>query len=190
MCTGILLTVVGWLSTVSKRNSLKPLYSHWVPDSHMVVKTDASDCTLAAILSVFTSDREIHPIAFHSWSFNSAKLNYDTHDKESLAIFKAFKHWCQYLKGSAIPIDVVTNHKNLEYFPTTKLLTWCQAWQSEYLSQFNMVIHFCPGKLGAKPNALTWWWDVYCKEGNSNFTMANLSNLCPIFTNKQLTASL
>ena len=93
----------------------------------MVVKTDASDYALAAILSIYTPDGEIHPITFYSCSFNPAELNYDTHDKELLAIFEAFKHWHQYLKGSTIPIDVVTDHKNLEYFAMTKLLTHCQV---------------------------------------------------------------
>ena len=64
-----------------------------VLDSHMVVETNASDYALAAILPVYTSDREIHPIAFHSQCFNSAVLNYEMHDKKLLAIFKAFKHW-------------------------------------------------------------------------------------------------
>ena len=57
-------------------------------------------------------------------------------------------------------------------------------------SEFNMVIHFHPGKLGAKPNALTRRWDIYCKGGNSDFATANPSNMCPIFTNEQLTSSL
>src|SRR5882757_2524176 len=110
---------------------------------------------LTAILSIHTTDDEIHPIAFHSRSFNPAELNYDTHDKELLTIFEAFKHWCQYLEGSGNLVDVVTDHKNLEYFATTKLLTRRQARWSEFLSQFNMVICFRPGKLGAKPDALT-----------------------------------
>ena len=38
---------------------------------------------------------------------------------------------------------------------TTKQLSRCQACWSEYLSRFNFVIQFWPGKLGAKPNALT-----------------------------------
>ena len=156
----------------------------------MVVETDASDYALAAILSIYTPDGEIHPVAFHSHSFNPAKLNYDTHDKELLAIFEAFKHWHQYLEGSTIPIDVVTDHKNLEYFTTTKLLTRHQAQWSEYLSQFNMVIHFHPRKLGAKPDALTRRWDVYCKGGNSNFATTNLSNFRPIFMDEQINASL
>ena len=85
---------------------------------------------------------------------------------------------------------MVMDHKNLEYFTTTKILTCCQAHWSEYLSQFNMVICFHPGKLGAKPDALTRHWDVYCKGGNSNFILTNPSNLRPIFTQEQLLASL
>ena len=153
------------------------MLTKWVPDSEMIVKTDALDYALAVIISHQLPDGEIHPIAFHSHPFNSAELNYDTHDKELLAIFEAFKHWWQYLEGSGSPIDVVTNHKNLEYFATTKILTHRQARWSEYLSQFNMVICFRPGKLGAKPDALTRRWDIYHKGGNSDFVLANLSNL-------------
>ena len=78
-----------------------------------------------------------------------------------LAIFEAFTRWCHYLEGSSTPVDVITNHKNLEYFSTTKLLTRQQARWSEYLAQFNLVIRFRPGKLSAKPNALTRRWDIY-----------------------------
>jgi len=99
-----------------------PILMHWVPDAQLIVETDASDYALAAILSIMTKDNEIHPIAFHSRTFSAPELNYDVHDKEILAIFEAFKIWRHYLEGSASPIDVVTDHKNLEYFSTTKTL--------------------------------------------------------------------
>ena len=85
------------------------------------------------------------PVAFHSRTFSAPELNYDTHDKELLAIFEAFRVWHQYLKGSGIPINVLTDHKNLEHFSTTKVLTHRQARWSEYLSQFNLIICFRPG---------------------------------------------
>ena len=53
-----------------------------------------------------------------------------------------------------------------------------------------MVIHFQPGKLGTKPDALTCRWDIYPKEGSSNYTSINLQNLRPIFTDEQLASSL
>ena len=119
-----------------------PVLTHWVPDRPIIVETDASDYALGAILSIQTDSGEIHPVAFHSRTFSAPELNYDTHDKELLAISEAFHVWRHFLEGSGTPIDVVTDHKNLEYFSTTKILTRRQARWSEYLSQFNLVIRF------------------------------------------------
>jgi len=51
---------------------------------------DASDWALAAILSTHVR-KKVHPIAFHSRTFNNTELNYDIHNKELLAIFEVFK---------------------------------------------------------------------------------------------------
>lgn len=175
--------------TLKKAFTTAPILSQWRPDAPLIVETDASDYALAAILSIVVDD-EIHPVAFHSRTFTETELNYDVHDKELLAIFEAFKSWRHFLEGSASPIDVVTDHKNLTYFSTTKLLTRRQARWSEYLSQFNLVIRFRPGKLGAKPDSLTRRWDVYLKEGGSGYASVNPQNFKAIFTSEQLSASL
>ena len=166
-----------------------PILTHWNPDAKILVETDASDYALAAIISTYV-DGDIHPIAFHSRTFTSTELNYDVHDKELLAIFEAFQKWRHYLEGTPNPVDVVTDHKNLEYFTTTKLLTRRQARWSEFLSQFNLVIRFRPGKLGTKPDALTRRWDVYLKEGGSGYASVNPQNCRPVFTQEQLVSSL
>ena len=87
-------------------------------------------------------------------------------------------------------MDVVTDHKNLTYFSTTKILTRWQARWSEYLSQFNSVVRFRPGKLGTKLDSLTRRWDVYPKEGDSGYASANPHNFRPIFTTDQISSSL
>ena len=142
-------------TTIKKAFTCAPVITHWVPDAQITVETDTLDYTVAAILSITLSDGEIHPVAFYSRTLTTSELNYDTHDKELLAIYESFWTWRHYLEGSATPIDVVTDHKNLEYFSTTKILSGRQARWSELLSQLNLVIRFCPGKLGAKPDALT-----------------------------------
>jgi len=148
-------------SCVDAFNSLKKAFTsasiltHWIPDAQLIVETDASDYALAAIFSIVNEDNEVHPVAFHSRTFTAAELNYDTHDKELLAIFEVFKIWWHYLEGPAYSVDVVMDHKNLEYFSTTKVLTWRQVQWSKYLSQFNLVIRFCPSRLGTKLDALT-----------------------------------
>jgi len=176
--------------TLKKAFTTAPVLTHWIPDTQIVVETDASDYALAAVLSIIHSNGELHPIAFHSRTFTAPELNYDVHDKELLAIFEAFKRWRHYLEGSTLPIDVVTDHRNLQYFSTTKILTRRQARWSEYLSAFNLVIRFRPGKLGTKPDALTRRWDVYLKEGSSDYATSNPQNYRPVFTSEQLASSL
>jgi len=103
-------------SCVDAFNSLKkaftsaPILTHWIPDAQLIVETDASDYALAAILSVVNKDNEVYPVAFHSRTFTVVELNYDTHDKELLAIFEAFKIWRHYLEGPAYSINVVTDY--------------------------------------------------------------------------------
>ena len=70
-----------------------PILTHWIPDKPIIVETDASDYALGAILSIQLDSGEIHPVAFHSCTFTAPEINYDTHDKELLAIFEAFRVW-------------------------------------------------------------------------------------------------
>jgi len=177
-------------NTLKQAFTSTPILTHWVPDAQLVVETNASDYALAAILSIMTKDNEIHPVAFHSRIFSAPELNYDVHDKELIAIFEAFKIWQHYLEGSASPIDVVTDHKNLEYFSTTKILTCRQARWLEYLSQFNLVIRFRPGRLDTKLDALTRRWDVYPKGGDNSYASVNPHNFHSVFTHEQIAASL
>ena len=60
----------------------------------------------------------------------------------------------------------------------------------EYLSQFNLVIRFCPGRLGTKLDTLTRRWDVYPKGGDNGYASVNPYNFCPVFTHKQIIAPL
>ena len=85
----------------------------------------------------------------------SAELNYEVYDKELLAIYKPFKQWRNYLKEASHVILILSDHKNLEYFTTSKQLTWRQVWWSEYLSGFHYIIHYRAGQLRTKPDART-----------------------------------
>jgi hypothetical protein len=176
--------------TLKRAFTEAPILHHWVPGRQITVETDASDYATATILSILGDDSEIHPVAFRSRTLSPAELNYNMHDKELLAIFDAFSQWRHYLEGSSLPIDVVTDHKNLEYFATSKVLTRHQVRWLEYLCHFNMVIRFRAGRLGGKPDALTRRWDVYPKEGDKDYAQVNPHNFRPIFTQEQLTASL
>jgi len=118
-----------------------PILAHFNPDNPIVVETDASDYAIAAIISqISPDDGDIHLIIFYSCSMQPAELNYEIYDKELLAIFEAFRQWLNYLEGSAHIVLVLSNHKNLEYFMTTKQLMHCQVHWSGYLCGFNYLL--------------------------------------------------
>src|SRR5882724_224993 len=163
-----------------------PILVHFNPNNPIVVETDASDYAIAAIISqISPDDGNIHPIAFYSHSMQPAELNYEIYDKELLASFEAFRQWCNYLEGSTHVALVLSDHKNLKYFATTKQLTRRQVHWSEYLSGFNYLIRYCAGRLGTKPDALTRREDVYPR-GENAYALANLHNFQSMFKAGQL----
>jgi hypothetical protein len=146
-----------------------PILVHFFPERPTIVETDASDFALGAILSQevpATEGGSLHPVAFHSRNFKPAEINYDIHDKEMLAIVVAFKEWEHMLKSTASEITVFTDHKNLEYFATTKVLTRRQARWAEHLAEHNLKVVYRPGIKNAKADMLSRRWDYAPLEGS------------------------
>ncbi len=95
---------------------------HYNPDLKIVVEIDASDYVSGGILSQYDENGVLHPVAYFSKKHNPAECNYEIYDKELMAIVRAFEEWRPELEGSPTPVEVITNHKNLEYFILTKQL--------------------------------------------------------------------
>jgi len=67
------------------------ILTHWIPDTQLIMETNTLNYALAAILSIINEENEVHLITFHFCTFTATELNYDTHNKELLAIFETFK---------------------------------------------------------------------------------------------------
>lgn len=132
-----------------------PILMHFDPEAEILVETDASDFVSAGVLSQYGPDGLLHPVAFYSKKHTPAECNYEIYDKELMAIVRCFEQWRSELESSPDVIKVLSDHKNLEYFMSTKMLNRRQARWSEFLSRFNFKIIYRPGKAGAKPDALT-----------------------------------
>ena len=156
---------------LKRRFCTAPILEHFQPDRSTVLETDASDFALGCVLSQIAADKKLHPVAFHSRKFNSAEENYDIHDKEMLAIVTAFKEWEHLLKSVDSQIIVYTDHKNLEYFNTTKVLTRRQARWAEHLAEFDFKVVYRPGEKNTKADILSRRWD-YAPEGGSKASEA------------------
>jgi len=117
---------------LKKRFTTAPILAHFDPTRPVVIETDTSDFALRAVLSQRDDENRLHPVALHSRKFQPAEINYEIHDKELLAVVDAFKHWRRYCEGAIHQVQVYSDHRNLEYFTTTKVLNRRQArWAQE-----------------------------------------------------------
>ena len=98
------------------------------------METDALNYVSAAVFSQPDHEGTLRPVAFMSCRHLPAEYNYEIYDKELMAIVKAFEEWRPELEGLPEPINVISDHKNLEYFMSSKQLSRRQARWSEFLS--------------------------------------------------------
>jgi hypothetical protein len=120
-----------------------------------VITPDASGDGLGIALEQIGNDGKLIPVAFYSRQFTQAERNYDVHDRELLAVVTAFKQWRHYLEGAKHEITVRSDHHNLKYFTTTKILTGRQIRWAEQLSRFNFRIQHIKGKDNIMADALS-----------------------------------
>ena len=96
-----------------------------------------------------------HPVAFFLKQMVPAECNYKIYNKKLLTIIWCFKEWRPELENTAMPVKMLTDHKGLEYFITTKKLTLTQAGWAEFLSEFNFKVTYQTVNKNNKANALT-----------------------------------
>jgi hypothetical protein len=132
-----------------------PVLAHFDHSKTSYVEVDSADYVHGGILSQEDANGVLHPVAFFSRKLTPAECNYEIYDKELLAIISAFEHWRPELEGTELPIKVLTDHKALEYFMSTKKLTRRQARWALELSNYNFEITYRPGKANGKADALT-----------------------------------
>ena len=109
------------------------------------MEINASNFSLGAILLQLGDGEKLHPVVFHSRKFSVVEINYEIHDKELLAIVDSFQEWRHLLEGATHQVTVYTDHKNLEYFMSTRVLNWRQARWNMSLSRFDFGIVHRPG---------------------------------------------
>jgi ribonuclease HI len=97
--------------------------------------------------------QEGHVIAYASRQLRKHKLNYPTHDLELAAIVHALKIWRHYIMGTKC--QVYTDHKSLKYRFTQKDLNLKQRRWLELIKDYDLEIHYHPGKANLVADALS-----------------------------------
>ncbi|MBW0485330.1 hypothetical protein O181_025045 [Austropuccinia psidii MF-1] len=163
------------------------ILSHFTPSLPPIFKTDASYYVLAAVLS-HVSDSGKPPIAFYSHTLLPEELNYDINDKELRGMVWALKHWRAFLLSLSSSFEVLTNHSSLQYFMSSKILTFHQACWAEFVSEFHFSITYFPGRLATLQDALSHRDNVY-PERREAFISKNTMTYQKIIKKDQIQAS-
>jgi hypothetical protein len=67
---------------------------------------DASNSVSTGVLSQYSDDNDLHPMAYFSKKHSPMECNYEIYDKEFIAIIRAFEQWCPGLQSLINPIRV------------------------------------------------------------------------------------
>jgi hypothetical protein len=97
--------------------------------------------------------QEGHVIAYASCQLRKHELNYPTHDLELVAVVHALKIWRHYIMGTKC--QVYTDHKSLKYIFTQKDLNLRQHRWLELIKDYDLEIHYHPGKANLVADALS-----------------------------------
>ena len=132
-----------------------PILLHYNPNKQSMVKTDASDYVTAGVFSQYDDNGQLKPVVYFFCKMSFAECNYEMYDKEFLTTIKAFELWKSELENIEEPVQVIIDHRNLDYFISSKLLNRRQARWSEFFSRFNFKIIYRPNSLNNKTDAFT-----------------------------------
>ncbi|KAL0165102.1 hypothetical protein M9458_040855, partial [Cirrhinus mrigala] len=139
-----------------QRFSTAPILHHPDPDRPFIVEVDASSTGVGAVLSQRQGEpAKMYPCAYFSHKLNPAERNYDVGNRELLAIKLALEEWRHWLEGAKHPFTVLTDHRNLEYLRSAKLLNHRQARWALFFTRFDFSISYRPGSQNTKADALS-----------------------------------
>ena len=107
-----------------------------------IVHTDASEHAMGAILQQEDDEGHLHPIAYASKTFNDAQKNYDTTEREALAIPWSLQHFNTYCEGHKYTL--FTDHKALSYIKTNanntkRIARWQLMLQNYNIDKYNYI---------------------------------------------------
>ncbi|KAI2646312.1 Transposon Tf2-6 polyprotein [Labeo rohita] len=133
-----------------------PILHHPDPNLPFLVEVDASSTGVGAVLSQrLGQPPKTFPCAFFSHKLSSAERNYDVGNRKLLAIKLALKEWRHWLEGAKHPFTILTDHRNLEYLCSARVLNHRQARWALFFTRFQFEITYRPGSQNTKADALS-----------------------------------
>jgi RNase H-like domain found in reverse transcriptase/Integrase zinc binding domain len=131
------------------------------------IQVDSLLFATGGILTQMDTNGDRHPCAYLSKSLTKEQRNYDTRDRELLAIVRALKEWRHYIQGSGHTTIVLSDHDNLRHFKVPQTIGQRMPRWTLYLSEFDIKVVHIPGKKNIQADSLSRRPDL-CPQGTDN----------------------
>lgn len=123
------------------------------PDKPFTLNCDACQYAVGATLQQ-DHGNGLQPVAYRSKKLSPAEINYDTREKEFLALVDACSHWRHHLHG-LLPFKLRTDHESLKYVKTMQNMSSRISRWMEAMAQFEYEIEYIPGTKNVVADALS-----------------------------------
>lgn len=130
-----------------------PVLAIFDPNRPTFLFTDASGLGVGAILKQVQDDEELHPVAYFSKKLSHSQKKRKAIYLECLAIKEAIQYWQHWLIGHKFV--VISDHKPLENLKIRSRTDEELGDLVYYLSQYEFVIRYSPGKTNQEADALS-----------------------------------
>jgi RNase H-like domain found in reverse transcriptase/Reverse transcriptase (RNA-dependent DNA polymerase)/Integrase zinc binding domain len=118
------------------------------------IQVDSLLFATGGILTQMDTNGDRHPCAYLSKSLMKEQRNYDTRDRELLAIVQALKEWRHYIQGFGHTTIVLSDHDNLRHFKVPQTIGRQMVQWTLYLSEFDIKLVHIPGKKNIQADSL------------------------------------
>jgi len=147
----------GWIWTVDQHTAFENLKAAYVSKPVLLmpdrtkpyeIECDASLFATGAILLQQDTNRDWHPVAYHSKSMSPTERNYQVYNRELMAVIRSLREWQCYIYGSDYTTIVWTDHHNLTYYTHPQKLTRRQVrWMVELMDYDIKLQHKAGSKM-------------------------------------------
>jgi hypothetical protein len=115
------------------------------PEWQFHIEVNTSSFALGAVLFQKDKAGKRRDVAYFSKALSATECNYDIWDREFLVIVATFRAWRHLLSGTTIPVQVYTDHANLQYYHHLQKINRWVARYIGFLEDFNYQLRHIPG---------------------------------------------
>lgn len=126
--------------------AMTPILQHFNHERHVVIGADVTEYVSTRVSFQYHNEGVLHYVAYYFKKQTPAEWNYDIYHHHLVAMIEALEERTPECEGATHPFQLLTDHRNLQYFMIKLLLNPSEAHWSMFLTRFENQIIYRAGK--------------------------------------------